>query len=260
VSPLASIILLTGLSGFLSALAASLFLVLREARRASLLPHLVSFATGALLGAAFLGLLPHAMEAIGPDGAHRVGLALLLGILTFFLLEKFVLWRHCHDDPCEMHSPSHDARDAASARMILVGDSFHNVLDGVLVAAAFMTDPRLGIVTALAVAAHEIPQEVGDVAILLHGGYSRGRALALNLLTSLTSIIGGVIAYFALATAMHLLPYALAFAASSFIYVAVADLIPGLHRRVDVRAGVGQVVFIALGVAVVYFTHQQMHG
>ena len=258
-NPLVAIILLTGLSGFLSALAASFFLSLGETRRAALLPHLVSFATGALLGAAFLGLLPHALEAGGAGGAHRVGLALLVGILTFFLLEKFVLWRHCHDDPCEMHSPSHAARDAASARMILVGDSFHNVLDGVLIAAAFMTDPRLGIVTALAVCAHEIPQEVGDVAILLHGGYSRGRALALNLLTSLTSIIGGVVAYFALATALHVLPYALAFAASSFIYVAVADLIPGLHRRVDLRAGLEQVLFIGLGVVVVYATHQQMH-
>ena len=184
---------------------------------------------------------------------------MLLGIITFFLLEKFVLWRHCHDDPCEMHSPSHEARDAASARMILAGDSFHNVLDGVLVAAAFMTDPRLGLVTALAVCAHEIPQEVGDLAILLHGGYSRRRALSLNLLTSLTSIVGGVIAYFALATAVQLLPYALAFAAASFIYVSVADLIPGLHRRVDLRAGLEQVLVIGLGVAVVYFTHQQMH-
>ena len=256
---LASIVVLTGLSGLLSALAASFFLSLGESRRAALLPHLVSFATGALLGAAFLGLLPHSVESIGAGGAHKVGLALLLGILTFFLLEKFVLWRHCHDDPCEMHSPSHEARDAASARMILAGDSFHNVLDGVLVAAAFMTDPKLGIVTALAVCAHEIPQEVGDVAILLHGGYSRGRALALNLLTSLTSIIGGVVAYFALTTALHLLPYALAFAAASFIYVAVADLIPGLHRRVDLRAGVEQVLFIGLGVLVVYLTHQQMH-
>ena len=256
---LASIVLLTGLSGLLSALAASFFLSLGAARRAALLPHLVSFATGALLGAAFLGLLPHAVESIGPGGAHHVGLALLLGILTFFLLEKFVLWRHCHDDPCEMHSPSHAARDAASARMILAGDSFHNVLDGVLVAAAFMTDPRLGIVTALAVCAHEIPQEVGDVAILLHGGYSRARALALNLLTSHTSIIGGVVAYLALATALLQQPYALAFAAASFIYVAVADLIPGLHRRVDPRAGVEQVLFIGLGVLVVYLTHQQMH-
>jgi zinc and cadmium transporter len=259
VNSLAQIVVVTGLSGFLSALAASFFLALGEARRAAVLPHLVSFATGALLGAAFLGLLPHAVESVGPGGGHRIGIGLLVGILTFFLLEKFVLWRHCHDDPCEMHAPSHEARDAASARMILAGDSFHNVLDGVLVAAAFMTDPKLGIVTALAVCAHEIPQEVGDVAILLHGGYSRGRALALNLLTSLTSIIGGVVAYFALATALHLLPYALAFAAASFIYVAVADLIPGLHRRVDLRAGIEQVLFIGLGVAVVYFTHQQMH-
>jgi zinc and cadmium transporter len=259
VNPLASIVVVTGLSGLLSALAASFFLSLGERRRAAVLPHLVSFATGALLGAAFLGLLPHAVESIGAGGAHKVGLALLLGILTFFLLEKFVLWRHCHDDPCEMHSPSHEARDAASARMILAGDSFHNVLDGVLVAAAFMTDPKLGIVTALAVFTHEIPQEVGDLAILLHGGYSRSRAMALNLLTSLTSILGGVVAYFALGSATSLLPYALAFAASSFIYVSVADLIPGLHRRVDFKAGVEQLVFIALGVALVYFTHQGMH-
>jgi zinc and cadmium transporter len=214
VNSLSLIVLLTGLSGLVSALAASVFLLLGERRRSAVLPHLVSFATGALLGAAFLGLVPHALESIGPGGAHRVGLGLLLGILTFFLLEKFVLWRHCHDDPCEMHSPSHAARDAASARMILAGDSFHNVLDGVLVAAALMTDPRLGIVTALAVAAHEIPQEVGDLAILLHGGYSRRKALSLNLLTSLTSVAGGVIAWFALGTALQLLPYALAFAAA----------------------------------------------
>jgi len=112
---------------------------------------------------------------------------------------------------------------------------------------------------AVAVFAHEIPQEVGDLAILLHGGLSRSRALALNLLTSLTSVVGGVVAYYSLGTALHLLPYALAFAASSFIYVAVADLIPGLHRRVDVRAGLEQVLFIGLGVAVVYLTHQHMH-
>lgn len=253
------IIVLTGLSGLASALAASFFLALGAERRAALLPHLVSFATGALLGAAFLGLVPHALDSLGPESTHHVGLALLLGILTFFLLEKFVLWRHCHDDPCEMHSPSRAARDAASARLILAGDSFHNILDGVLVAAALMTDLKLGLVTALAVCAHEIPQEVGDIAILLHGGYTRGRALALNLLTSLTSIVGGVVAYLALGEALHLLPYALAFAAASFIYVAVADLIPGLHRRVDVRAGAEQVLFIGLGVVVVYLTHQQMH-
>jgi zinc and cadmium transporter len=133
------------------------------------------------------------------------------------------------------------------------------VLDGVLIAAAFMTDAKLGIVTALAVFAHEIPQEVGDLAILLHGGFSRRRALVLNLLTSLTSVLGAVLAYFALSAALPLLPYALAFAAASFLYVAVADLIPGLHRRVDIRAGVEQLAFILAGVALVFLTHQQMH-
>jgi zinc and cadmium transporter len=256
---LLSIVALTALGGLLSALAASFFLLLNGMRRAQLLPRLVSFATGTLLGAALLGLLPHALAGVGPAGAHAIGLTVLSGILLFFVLEKFVLWRHCHDDPCEMHSPSHDARDAASARMILAGDAFHNVLDGVLIAAAYLTDPKLGLVTALAVFAHEIPQEVGDLAILLHGGYSRRRALALNLLTSLTSIVGGVVAYLALAPALDLLPYALALASASFLYVAVADLIPGLHRRVDLAAGFEQLLFIVLGVGLVYLTHQQMH-
>ncbi len=258
-SILQQIVVFTALSGVLSATAAGIFLTLGERPRAAVLPHLVSFATGTLLGAAFLGLIPHALDGAGPAATHRVGLALLVGILLFFLLEKLVLWRHCHADPCEMHSPSPEARDAASAKLILVGDTFHNLLDGVLVAAAFMTNPHLGLVTALAVFAHEIPQEVGDLAILLHGGYSRRRAMVLNLVSSLTSVVGGVLAYHALRPALDLLPYALAFAAASFVYVAVADLIPGLHRRVDVRAAVEQIVFIALGVALVYFTHQGMH-
>ena len=258
-STLTLIVVFTALSGLLSALAAGVFLALGAPTRTALLPHLVSFATGTLLAAAFLGLIPHALEGAGPEATHHVGLALLAGILLFFLLEKFVLWRHCHDDPCEMHSPTPGARDRASANLILAGDTFHNLLDGVLVAAAFMTNPQLGIVTALAVFAHEIPQEVGDLAILLHGGFSRARALTLNLVSSLTSVLGGVIAYFALGTALELLPYALAFAAASFIYVAVADLIPGLHRRVDLRASLGQVLFIALGVGLVYATHQGMH-
>ncbi len=258
-STLQQIILFTALSGVLSALAAAVFLALGEQRRAAMLPHLVSFATGALLGAAFLGLIPHALESAGTGATHAIGLALLVGILLFFLLEKFVLWRHCHDDPCEAHSPDDEARDHASANLVLAGDTFHNLLDGVLVAAAFMTNPHLGIVTALAVFAHEIPQEVGDLAILLHGGYSRARAMALNLVSSLTSVVGGVVAWFALGTALSLLPYALALAAASFIYVAVADLIPGLHRRVDLRASIEQFVFIAAGVALVYFAHASLH-
>jgi zinc and cadmium transporter len=258
----------TALGGALSALAASMFLLVPERKRAHVLPHLVSFATGALLGAALLGLLPHAVQEAGIEGVHTIGLTILFGILVFFILEKFVLWRHCHVEVCEGHDEHGHAtqgqvtdqhRDAASAKLILMGDGFHNALDGVLIAAAFMTDVHLGIVTALAVIVHEIPQEVGDLAILLHGGMSRGKALLLNLLTSLTSVVGGVIAFFALGTALKFLPYALALAASSFLYIAVADLIPGLHRRVDPGSGVKQIVLIVAGVALIYCTHATMH-
>jgi zinc and cadmium transporter len=249
----------------LSALAASLFLFAPERKRAQVLPHLVSFATGALLGAALIVLLPHAVQEAGAGNVHIIGLTLLFGILVFFLLEKFVLWRHCHVEVCEGHEGHEHAhvtdhhRDAASARLVLLGDGFHNILDGVLIAAAFMTNVHLGIVTALAVIVHEIPQEVGDLAILLHGGMSRGRALILNLVTSLTSVLGGVIAYFALGTALEFLPYALAFAASSFLYIAVADLIPGLHRRVDPGSGAKQLALITLGIALIFLTHDAMH-
>jgi len=183
------------------------------------------------------------------------------------VLEKFLLWRHCHDDHCDTHTVGghthqqvHDnARRKASGSLVLVGDALHNVLDGVLIAAAFLTDVHLGIVTAVAIMAHEIPQEVGNFAVLLHSGVSRGRALALNLLTSLTAVIGGVVGFFALETAVRLLPFALAVAASSLLYVAVADLIPGLHRRTDARSGVTQVLLIGLGVAVITFAERHAH-
>lgn len=254
------IIAVTVLGGVLSVLIAGLFLLLSERKRAALLPHLVSFATGALLGAALLNLLPQAVEGAGAGQMHFIGLALVGGIFAFFILEKFVLWRHCHADDCEPHTHSHapDAhhRDRASAVLILTGDAIHNALDGVLIAAAFLTDVKLGIVTSIAVIAHEIPQEVGDFAILLNSGMSRGRALALNLLTSLTSVVGGIVAYFALESAMQILPYTLAVAAACFLYVAVADLIPGLHRRVEPKASVQQIVLIALGIAVIMLTDQ----
>lgn len=266
------IVLFTVLGGALSAIAASVFLLAPVSRRTRVLPHLVSFATGALLGAALLGLLPHAIEGVGMESIHGIGIALLGGLLLFFVLEKLVLWRHCHQEVCEGHVPhvhhghghghAHDhgsARDAASASLILIGDGFHNVLDGVLIAAAFMTDIHLGIVTALAVMAHEIPQEVGDLAILLQGGMSRTKAFTLNTITSITSVIGGIAAYFFLAEAQHVLPYALAIAASSFLYIAVADLIPGLHRRVDPGSGVKQFVCIMLGVGVIFVSHSLAH-
>lgn len=274
------IVLFTAIGGALSALAASIFLVVSDSVRTRVLPHLVSFATGALLSAALLGLLPHAVASAGIANTHEIGLTLLGGLLLFFVLEKMVLWRHCHADVCEVHvephahnahshahghnhhhnNHSHDQRrDQASAMLILIGDGFHNVLDGVLIAAAFMTDVHLGVVTAIAVCAHEIPQEVGDLAILLNGGMSRARALTLNMLASVTSVLGGVVAYFAMAEVQEILPYAIAIAASSFLYIAVADLIPGLHRKVDPGSGVWQFLYILLGVAVIYVSHSLAH-
>ena len=258
-STLALILVFTAACGALSALIAGGFLLLPEARRNSIVPHLVSFATGALLGAALLALLPHAIEAAGPGGTHGIGIALAAGIIAFFMLEKMVLWRHCHADPCEAHAPQDHHRQRASATLILWGDGFHNTLDGVLIAAAFMTDAHLGIVTAIAVFTHEIPQEVGDLAILLHGGMTRSRAMVLNIAVSFTSVLGAVLAYFLLARAVQALPYALAVAAASFLYVAVADLIPGLHRKVDARTSIQQVLLIALGILVIAVSHEFAH-
>jgi zinc and cadmium transporter len=249
----------TLLGGLLSALAASVFLLTKASWRTALVPHLVSFATGALLGAALLGLLPHAIDGAGIENVHKVGMAVLGGILIFFVLEKLVLWRHCHHDECEAHTPDDSHRDAASASMVLIGDGLHNLLDGVLIGAAFLTDVHLGVVTSVAVIAHEIPQEVGEVAVLLHSGMSRARALFYNVLISLTTVIGGLIAYYSLENARDALPYVLAVAASSFLYVAVADLIPGLHRKIDAPTSTLQVVLIGLGVAVIYFSHSAVH-
>ena len=256
---LAWIVFFTFLGGVLSALAASVLLLFSKKRRVGLLPHLVSFATGALLGAAFLGLLPHALDGAGVDSYHRIGATVLSGILVFFLLEKLVLWRHCHHDDCEAHGPSDQHRASASGVMILVGDGIHNFLDGLLIAAAFLTDIHLGVVTAIAVIAHEIPQEVGDLAVLLNAGLNRGKAFTLNLLVSLTSVLGGIAGCAWLDQATELLPYVLAIAASSFLYIAVADLIPGLHRNVEARASLLQVLLIAAGVFVVAATHQAVH-
>ncbi len=274
------IILATVVSGVLSVLAAGIFLALPARAREAVMPHMVSFATGALLGAALLGLIPHAVEGAGMEKVHEVGIALIAGIALFFILEKFLLWRHCHDDHCSEHpvtdgdAHGHDhrghghhdhghaheqARKKASGALVLVGDALHNVLDGVLIAAAFLTDIHLGIVTAVAIMAHEIPQEVGNFAVLLHSGATRQRALMLNLMTSLTAVLGGVIGFFALEQSLKALPFALAVAASSLLYVAVADLIPGLHRRVDGKSSVTQVILIGLGIALITFAERHAH-
>ena len=213
---------------------------------------MVSYAIGALLGTVFLDILPEAIKLTSNVAA--LSGTVLFGILLFFVLEKLVLWRHCHHEHCEAHellASEHGHDHGRSGMMITVGDTFHNFVDGVIIAAAFLTDMHLGIVTALAIIAHEIPQEVGDFAILLHSGYSKAKALRLNLISSFASIAGGVLGYFILQTMQSWIPSLLALAAASMIYIAVADLIPGLHKRAQLRDTVQQVGLIVLGVATV---------
>jgi len=252
------------IGGLLSVVFASSFLLLSEKSRNIAVPHLVSFAIGALLGASLLGLIPHALDPEFGVDPHNIGLTLLLGLLSFFILEKLVLWRHCHHDHCDAHDPesvghNHDNKAKAAGTLILVGDAIHNFVDGILIAAAFLTDTHLGIVTALAIAAHEIPQELGDFVILLHSGYSRKKALLFNVLSSLGTVVGAVIAYFLLADMQQLLPYILVIAASSFIYIAVADLIPGLHHKVKPSETLQQISLIAAGTLFIYIAHSTLH-
>jgi len=231
------------IGGMLSAGLAAVSLALR----ASWVPMLVSYAIGALLGAAFLEIIPHAFE-VGP--AHQAAGAILAGIFGFFVLEKLLLWRHCHTENCEVHDPHlHD--HGRSGALIVVGDTVHNFVDGVLIAAAFLQSTELGIIAAVAIVAHEIPQEVGDFLILLHSGYTRARALALNLLSSGATIVGGLAGYYGLQLFREWEAALLGVVASSMIYVAVADLIPGLHRRPELRDTASQALLIALGIGTI---------
>lgn len=268
-SLLAAILLASAAGGLLSVLLASLAMNLR----AAWVPVMVSYAIGALLGAAFLEVLPHALELTGSFQA--VSGMVLAGILGFFLLEKLVLWRHCHTEHCEAHGAEglaghgHDGHDHAghdhgrSGLMITVGDTVHNFVDGVMIAAAFLVDVKLGVVTAFAIAAHEVPQEIGDFLILLHSGYTRFQALMLNLLSSAAMMVGALLGYFLLASLQGALPYMLALAASGMIYVAVADLIPGLHKRAALGQTAQQLALIGLGILTVWLAgsaaHEFMH-
>jgi len=217
---------LTVLGSLGGVLVASIILLFNDKARDKVVPWLVSYAVGTLLGVALLVILPEALSRLPP---LRVMSSLLGGIMLFFLLEKLVLWRHCHTHDCEAHG--------TAAPMVVIGTAFHNFLDGVVIGTAVLTSVPLGISTALAVLTHEIPQELGDMAILLHSGYSRRRALALNVLSGVTAVAGAILAVFALDWVPSLNEYILSVSAASFLYIAMADLIPDLHRgRIDARA------------------------
>jgi zinc and cadmium transporter len=273
------IIVFTALGGIASAGFAGLFWLLPHALSERLLPHFVSLATGALLGAALLALLPEAIEGAGPGGAHAIGACLVAGLALFFVIEKLVLLRHAHahghaagrghenghqHDHSHSHGHDHSNPDShrrrAAGVLVLIGDSVHNTLDGVLIAAAFLTSVPLGVLTSFAVAAHEIPHRLGDFVILVHSGLSRGRALLLNLATGLASVAGGLVAFVALRRALSVLPYTLAVAAAGFLYIAVAGLIPDLHRRADLEGSLTQLIGIAAGVGLIAWAEHLAHG
>jgi len=221
-------------------LVASSLLLFNDGLRKRLLPWFVSYAVGALLGVALLALLPQALALIRPAVVFGT---LLAGILVFFVLEKLVLLRHCHADGCLVHG--------AAAPLVIIGDAFHNFIDGAIICVAVLTSIPLGINTAIAVAAHEIPQEVGDVAILLASGYSRRRALILNVVSGASGILGALMAFAAVEIVPGVRPFVLAFSSASLLYIAMSDLIPDLHRgQIDANA-VRQVVLILAGIGTI---------
>jgi zinc and cadmium transporter len=219
-------------------LTAALLLLVDTRVRAKVVPSLVSYAVGTLLGAALLALLPRALDVLPPTPAFA---SLLAGILTFFILEKLVLWRHCHDDgACEIHS--------STATLVIVGDAVHTFVDGAVIAAAALVSLPLGVTTAIAVAVHEIPQEAGDFAILLAAGRSRLQALTLNLVSAGGGLLGATLMLLFGSQVPSVVPFVLAFAAGNFMYVALADLIPHLHRGSLDPSAIRQIVLIGCGI------------
>jgi zinc and cadmium transporter len=228
-------------------LVASSFFLFSASVRTKLVPWLVSYAVGALLGVALLALLPEALAELSPQAVFGT---LLAGILIFFVLEKLVLLRHCHTDECQVHG--------ATAPLVFVGDAFHNFLDGAIICTAVLTSVPLGINTAVAVAAHEIPQEVGDVAVLLAAGYSRGQALLLNIVTGVSGILGAIVAFTAVEVVPGIRPYVLAISSASLLYIAMSDLIPDLHRGSIDASALRQVILIAAGIGTIVVFEQVM--
>jgi zinc and cadmium transporter len=226
-----------------------------------LVKHLVSLSTGVLLATALLHVLPEAFEA-GP-APHTLFATLLAGLLFFFLLEKAELYRHAHHHEGDGHGHHHhfDAEQAGRGGLsVLVGDSIHNFCDGIIIAAAFLVSPELGVTTSLAVILHEIPQEVGDTIVLINAGFSRRKALLYNAASGMTAVVGGVLGYFVVGAWDGMFPYLLVVAASSFIYVAVADLIPQMQRRLPWRYMLAQVAWIAAGLGLVLAATGLLHG
>ncbi|MCP8313141.1 MAG: ZIP family metal transporter [archaeon] len=215
------------------------FLSLNDKLLNSLLLVLVAFASGALLGGAFLHLLPESLTS----GSEEVFIFVLLGIMIFFVIEKFLRWRHCHDGKCDIH---------AFTYLNLIGDGIHNWIDGMIIAASFITSTALGIVTTFAVAAHEIPQEIGDFGLLVYGGFKKTKALFYNFISALTAIVGAVFTYYFAQHTENLAALLLPLAAGGFIYIAATDLLPELHKREKMKDSIVQLIVLSLGIMLMW--------
>lgn len=226
-----------GLAGFL--------LFLKDRKLQLISTYLTYLAGGTLLGAAFLGMIPEAITMLESKAVFQF---ILAGILFFFVLEKIIIWRTCRNIDCERHIN-------AAAPMILIGDAFHNAIDGIVIAASFLTSTELGIFVSISIVFHEIPQELGDFGILLKF-YSKRKALLYNILSGCTAIIAGLAAYFFMDQVKSLIPYALAFSASSFLYIALADLIPEMHQKTKFKESGIQIVLIIMGIGIIYLIKQ----
>ena len=240
--------------GFLSLLLAFLFF---KKANVNIVTNMVSLSVGTMLGAVFLEILPHALEQA--TDSHDTMFIVLIGLLVFFSLEKLLIWRHCHGDHCETHSHDTQLKTNKSGSLLLIGDLSHNFIDGILIASAFIYEFELGLVTALAIYAHQIPQEMGNISIFVNKGLKKNKAILLNVIANITMTIGAVITYILIDSAGEILPVLLAFTASNLIYVAISDLIPGLHKRTEIKESSMQIAMILIGVIIVYFFHTFLH-
>lgn len=252
------IILFSLLGSAGAVIAASVFLSFKQETQFRLIPLLLSFATGTLLCTAFIGLIPEAIESSEHAGLDIVPLLLatvLGGIVVFFILEKLVIWRHCHDRECEIHMAK------SSGTMVLAGDTFHNVIDGVFIAASFLASIPLGIIASISVLSHEIPQELGDIGLLVHEGYSKRKAFSYNMISALSSLPAAIVTYFIVIFINQLLidiaiPFIMVVAAASFIYISLADLIPEFHHEYTLKKSLRQLGLMVAGIIIIFILLQ----
>lgn len=234
------IILFSILGSVGAIITATIFLLFKEKKQKGLIPCLISFAIGTLLAAALLGMIP---KAISQSDPLIIMSTVLGGIILFFILEKTIIWHHCHDQECELHS--------AAGPILLIGDTFHNFLDGIVIAASFLISIPIGIIVSLSVIAHEIPQEAGDFTILINSGFSKRKAFLLNLLSSSSTIPAAIIGYYVLDVISSIIPFILAISAASFIYIALTDLTPDLHRKIGLWHNIRQICLIITGIGTI---------